>query len=62
MSMPRCPVCHGETHEIRATLVCRQCGMILETCCEGGPMGTADCAGMAAPPAPTEQSVDHKPR
>ena len=33
-----CPVCAGPTHEIRAKLVCRQCGMILETCCEGGPM------------------------
>ncbi|MCS5617351.1 MAG: hypothetical protein NZ658_05070 [Pirellulales bacterium] len=39
MSSPVCPVCTGPTHEIRAKLVCRQCGMILETCCEGGPMG-----------------------
>jgi hypothetical protein len=37
----RCPICQGETFEIRAKLVCRQCGTILETCCEGGPMGTA---------------------
>ncbi|NBX29678.1 hypothetical protein EBR04_04390 [bacterium] len=62
MATPRCPVCLGETHEIRAKLVCRQCGMILETCCEGGPMGSGECPRAAAPPAPPEQSVDHKPR
>ena len=37
-TMP-CPICAGPTHEIRAKLICRQCGAILETCCEGGPMG-----------------------
>jgi len=46
----RCPICQGETFEIRAKLVCRQCGTILETCCEGGPMGRASggCDGGAA--------------
>jgi len=53
MSTCRCPICSGETHEIRAKLVCRQCGAILETCCEGGPMGLpADHA--AAPPSRSE--------
>jgi hypothetical protein len=46
-SQPCCPVCRGETIEIRAKLVCRVCGTILETCCEGGPMGQGgrDCGG-----------------
>ena len=57
MSQPRCPVCLGETCEIRAKLVCRQCGLILETCCEGGPMAPpADSS--AAPPPRSEQSDD----
>ena len=38
MTSSICPVCAGPTFEIRAKLVCRQCGTILETCCEGGPM------------------------
>ncbi|MCE9631744.1 MAG: hypothetical protein K8S94_13650 [Planctomycetia bacterium] len=57
MSFCRCPICAGDTHEIRAKLICRQCGAILETCCEGGPMGMpADDA--AAPPLRSEQSDD----
>ena len=28
MSTCRCPICSGETHEIRAKLICRQCGAI----------------------------------
>ena len=59
MTAPRCPICQGETFEIRAKLVCRRCGTILETCCEGGPMGMGDCASRAATqPAPSEQSDD----
>ena len=59
-----CPICAGPTHEIRAKLVCRQCGMILETCCEGGPMAGGcqpDPHGddpKAAPPARPESSDD----
>jgi hypothetical protein len=26
MSRCRCPICSGGTHEIRAKLICRQCG------------------------------------
>jgi hypothetical protein len=55
MSAPRCPICQGETFEIRAKLVCRQCGMILETCCEGGPMGTSTAC--PPPASPAEQSA-----
>jgi len=40
VTSPVCPVCGGPIHDVRAKLVCRQCGMILETCCEGGPMGS----------------------
>jgi len=60
MNQPRCPVCLGETCEIRAKLVCRQCGLILETCCEGGPMGGPACR----PPAPEAQPAppDESPR
>jgi len=54
MHLPRCPVCHGETFEIRAKLMCRQCGMILETCCEGGPMGSS--LACEQPPAPSADS------
>jgi hypothetical protein len=50
MTTCRCPICSGETHEIRAKLVCRQCRAILETCCEGGPMG-APADDAAAPPS-----------
>jgi len=61
MSQPRCPVCQGETFEIRAKLMCRQCGMILETCCEGGPMGSSPaCEQPASPPADPEQSHDSR--
>jgi hypothetical protein len=56
MSQPRCPVCLGETFEIRAKLMCRQCGMILETCCEGGPMGTPECPPAATPDIPSPSS------
>jgi hypothetical protein len=49
MITPICPVCAGPTHEIRAKLVCRQCGMILETCCEGGPM-SGRCETPTEPP------------
>ena len=64
MLTPPCPVCAGPTHEIRAKLVCRQCGMILETCCEGGPMaggcdrGTDPAGERAVPPARPESSDD----
>jgi hypothetical protein len=63
MTNPICPVCAGSTHEIRAKLVCRQCGMILETCCEGGPMGGCDreprgADPEAAPPVRPESSDD----
>ena len=57
MSTCRCPICSGETHEIRAKLVCRQCGAILETCCEGGPMG-GHADTVDAPPSRPEQTVD----
>ena len=61
MSQPRCPVCQGETFEIRAKLVCRACGMILETCCEGGPMGGSPACGLpAVSPAQTEQPRDSR--
>jgi hypothetical protein len=54
MTMPSCPVCQGDTTEIRAKLICRRCGTILETCCEGGPMGTtASCPPPPASPAPS---------
>jgi hypothetical protein len=43
MTDSRCPICAGPTHEIRAKLVCRECGAILETCCEGGPMAAGGC-------------------
>ena len=55
MSTCRCPICSGETYEIRAKLVCRQCGAILETCCEGGPMG-APADDAAAPPPRSERT------
>jgi hypothetical protein len=59
MTMPPCPICRGETFEIRAKLVCRLCGTILETCCEGGPMGPGgSCRQPAAPPEQPDQSVD----
>jgi transcription initiation factor TFIIIB Brf1 subunit/transcription initiation factor TFIIB len=64
MIAPSCPICAGPTHEIRAKLVCRQCGMILETCCEGGPMaGRCDTShdggnAPAAPPSRPESSDD----
>ena len=54
MSTCRCPICSGETHEIRAKLICRQCGAILETCCEGGPMG-AQADDAALPPSRSER-------
>jgi hypothetical protein len=57
MSTCRCPICSGETHEIRAKLICRQCGAILETCCEGGPMG-GPADAVDAPPSRPEQTVD----
>jgi hypothetical protein len=59
MSQCRCPVCGAETVEIRAKLVCRGCGMILETCCEGGPMG-GPAAMPASPPesSPPDDSTD----
>ena len=60
MTQPRCPVCQGETFEIRAKLLCRACGMIIETCCEGGPMGPGvSCpqpTASPARPAPTHES------
>jgi hypothetical protein len=59
MSDVPCPVCQGETFEIRAKLVCRRCGTILETCCEGGPMG--DC-GTPASSAQPEPSADPRDR
>ncbi len=31
-----CPVCGGETFEIRGKAQCRRCHTICETCCEGG--------------------------
>jgi len=52
----RCPVCGAETFEIRAKLVCRGCGMILETCCEGGPMGGGTEAAPPREPAPPDDS------
>ncbi|NBU41994.1 MAG: hypothetical protein EBS51_14580 [Planctomycetia bacterium] len=58
MSHSRCPVCQGETFEIRAKLVCRRCGMILETCCEGGPMGCSP----AAEPEPAPSADPEQPR
>ena len=66
MSEPICPVCAGETREIRAKLVCRRCGTILETCCEGGPMaggcnpGGGPIDGPATPPARPESSDDFR--
>lgn len=67
MTTTPCPICTGPTFEIRAKLVCRQCGAILETCCEGGPMGPGcqpafDAAAEqpAAPPAPPESSEDSR--
>jgi hypothetical protein len=62
MQTPRCPICQGETFEIRAKLVCRRCGTILETCCEGGPMGSSPaCDRFPAPPAQQEQPDDSRP-
>jgi hypothetical protein len=61
MSQPRCPVCQGETFEIRAKIVCRACGMILETCCEGGPMGgSPSCVKPVDRPAQPEQPRDSR--
>ena len=54
-----CPVCGGDTYEIRAKLHCRQCGMILETCCEGGPMGARSCEQQTFP-AESKQPEDFK--
>jgi hypothetical protein len=54
MSTCRCPICHGETFEIRAKLMCRRCGAILETCCEGGPMAPTAAAAPPAQPAPAD--------
>ncbi|NBU40348.1 MAG: hypothetical protein EBS51_05965 [Planctomycetia bacterium] len=58
-----CPVCGGDTHEIRAKLLCRVCGMILETCCEGGPMASG-CRPDAPPalprPVQSEQPDDSR--
>lgn len=31
-----CPVCGGETMEIRGKSHCKRCHTICETCCEGG--------------------------
>jgi hypothetical protein len=59
MSTCRCPICQGETFEIRAKLMCRRCGAILETCCEGGPMG-APIDPAAAPPAQPAPSDDSR--
>jgi hypothetical protein len=52
---PRCAVCGGETIEIRAKLICRGCGTILETCCEGGPMGLGE---RACPPGAGDPAAD----
>ncbi len=57
MSTCRCPICAGDTHEIRAKLICRQCGAILETCCEGGPMGPLADESAVLPPR-SEQTDD----
>lgn len=57
MSTGRCPICQGVTFEIRAKLVCRTCGTILETCCEGGPMGPP-CDREAARPADSSPPDD----
>ena len=61
-TQPCCPVCRGETIEIRAKLICRACGMILETCCEGGPMGSGGghCGGSGdrAADAPEDAAGD----
>jgi hypothetical protein len=53
MTQPCCPVCQGETFEIRAKLICRVCGTILETCCEGGPMGQGVAGPGVSCPHPT---------
>ena len=59
MNESRCPVCSGETIEIRSKLMCRTCGMILETCCEGGPMGNAsDCQSKSKPSSQPEELDD----
>lgn len=55
MSEPICPVCGGATREIRAKLVCRRCGTILETCCEGGPMAGRCGPTDDGPDRPTAQ-------
>jgi hypothetical protein len=61
MATTPCPICRGETCEIRAKLVCRTCGAILETCCEGGPMGTGtSCRRPAASPVQPDQSADSR--
>jgi len=59
MSTARCPICAGPTHEIRAKLVCRQCGAILETCCEGGPMA-GGCGLAGEPNEPDAAPADSK--
>lgn len=56
MSAILCPICGGATHEIRAKLLCRTCGAILETCCEGGPM-----AGGCPPEQPHDASRPVQP-
>jgi hypothetical protein len=57
-----CPVCGGDTHEIRAKLLCRRCGTILETCCEGGPMEGClpDRGGSPAESAPSAPPADSR--
>ena len=53
-----CPICGGETHEIRAKLHCRRCGMILETCCEGGPMHARSCDQQTTVSVPSKNSKE----
>jgi hypothetical protein len=36
-SRPSCPACGGSLIEIRSKKQCKRCGIICETCCEGGP-------------------------
>ena len=55
-----CPICGGETHEIRAKLHCRRCGMILETCCEGGPMHARSCDQQTTVSVPSKNSKESK--
>ena len=54
----RCPVCGADTVEIRAKLVCRGCGMILETCCEGGPMAGPTAEARPPDPPTPDDSAD----